>query len=176
MRLSFFICMVVTSVICSSGQATTTPAPCLNNPSRMTLDFMVGDWDILVNGEAVAWITLEKDGQDCVIRERYGVPGNSQAGAGITYWDDSTNLWRRMLVTSVGTIETFEGFRSGDKFVWNGREQQLDGATILERVEIWVEGETIRNDIFQSTDGGVIWDLRGSEIRKRRIPMRETNQ
>ncbi len=142
--------------------------PCSTPPIYRTLDFTLGDWDIIVNGATVAWITLEKDGQGCVIRERYGVPQSGQAGTGIDYWDAGNQIWRRILVTSVGTIETFEGFRHGNKFVWNGREQRIDGSMVLERVEMWRENDTIRNDIYQSTDGGVTWVLRGSEIRQPR--------
>ncbi|MHA7873450.1 MAG: hypothetical protein ACX939_13965 [Hyphococcus sp.] len=65
-------------------------------------------------------------------------------------------------------MESFEGFALDDKFVWNGREQRIDGSTVLERVEMWRDGETVHNDIYQSTDGGVSWALTGSEIRKPR--------
>ncbi len=91
-------------------------------------------------------------------RERSG-------SAGIDYWDPHAKIWRRILVTSVGTVESFEGFQAGDKFIWNGREQRIDGSTVFERVEMWREGDTMRNDIYQSTDGGVTWVLRGSETR-----------
>ena len=82
--------------------------------------------------------------------------------------DTANNIWRRLLVTSVGTVESFEGYPQEDRFVWNGREQRADGTFVLERVEIWPEGDTVRNDIYQSTDGGITWELRGSELRVRR--------
>jgi len=146
-----------------------SPAPCEGSAVHDMLDFSIGDWDILVNGKSVAWITLEKDGRNCLIREQYGVPANGQAGAGMDYWDDAANIWRRILVTSVGTVETFEGFKVGEKFVWNGREKRANGETVLERVEIWPEGENVRNDIYQSRDAGAIWILVGSETRAPRM-------
>lgn len=132
------------------------------------LDFTLGRWEIVVNEKSVAWIELEKDGADCLIRERYGVYSSDHSGAGIDYWDAGNNVWRRILVTSVGTIETFEGFFADGKFVWNGREKRVSGEIVLERVEMWLEGETLRNDIYQSKNGGVTWQLKGSETRIRR--------
>lgn len=155
-------------VASASAESRQSPSPCENSEVHNALDFAVGDWDIVVNGRVVAWIKLEKDGRNCLVREQYGVPVNGQAGAGIDYWDAGDNIWRRILVTSVGTVETFEGFEAGEKFVWNGREERLDGRTVLERVEMWTEGETVRNDIYQSTNGGVTWTLTGSETRVRR--------
>lgn len=154
--------------LCMPALALEAPTPCIGTAPYDDLDFMLGEWDIIVNGNAVAWITLEKDGRNCLIREQYGVPVDGQAGAGMDYWDSQAKIWRRILVTSVGTVETFEGFRSGDKFIWNGREARINGATILERVEIWREGDTVRNDIYQSLDGGVTWLLAGSETRIKR--------
>lgn len=165
MKTRHFALMGAALAMTSAANAQTAPAPCLDDQERNTLDFTLGDWEIIVNGEAVAWITLEKDGQNCLIRERYGVPVNGQEGAGIDYWDPHANIWRRILVTSVGTVESFEGFQADEKFIWNGREQRIDGSTVLERVEMWREGDTMRNDIYQSTDGGVTWVLRGSETR-----------
>lgn len=150
------------------AQPRQSPAPCENKGVHNALDFAVGSWDIVVNGDAVAWIILEKDGRNCLIREQYGVPINGQTGAGIDYWDEGDNIWRRILVTSVGTIETFEGFQVGERFIWNGREERLNGETVLERVEMWAEGDNVRNDIYQSTDGGITWVLAGSEKRVRR--------
>lgn len=133
------------------------------------LDFMLGTWGIETpDGAEVAWITLEKDGQGCVIRENYGVPANGHSGAGVDYWDANANLWRRLIVTSVGTIESFEGQFVGETFVWNGREERADGARVLERVEIKRQGGILKNDIYQSTDNGATWALRVAEIRRRR--------
>ncbi len=168
MRNSFLASLFTAFGVGIAAASAQPDFPCAEDPERRTLDFTLGDWDILVNGEALAWITLEKDGQSCLIRERYGVPMNGHAGAGIDYWDAGDQIWRRILVTSVGTIETFEGFQVDDKFIWNGREERLDGSTVLERVEMWREDDTVRNDIYQSTDGGVTWVLRGSEVRKPR--------
>jgi len=145
------------------------PFPCMQDANYVALDFMLGDWSIEVNGTPVAWITLEKDGQNCIIRERYGVPSNSHSGAGVDYWDPASSQWRRILITSVGTIETFEGVFVGDKFVWNGREKRMNGTTVRERVEIWREGGVIRNDIYQSEDNGETWLLRGSETRRKKM-------
>ena len=148
-----------------------SPAPCLENENHNALDFALGSWDIFVGDRAVAWIKLEKDGQNCVIRERYGVPGYEQYGAGVDYWDPSSKIWRRILVTSVGTVETFEGFQSGEKFVWNGREKRINGDIVLERVEMWRDRDVLYNNIFQSDDGGVTWRQTGAE---KRVPHRRS--
>jgi hypothetical protein len=147
--------------------ADTAPSefPCEENETHNALDFMVGDWDIVVNGKALAWIKIEKDGRNCLVKEQYGVPFNGHSGAGIDYWDPGDKVWRRILVTSVGTIETFEGEQHNDKFIWEGREERIDGSIVLERVEIWREGDTVRNDIFQSRDEGKTWELTGTELR-----------
>ena len=160
--LAFGFCVVSFT---AHAEVQKSPAPCLENSSHNTLDFAIGDWDIWVGDRNVAWITLEKDAQNCVIRERYGVPGYEQYGAGIDYWDSTSKIWRRILVTSVGTIETFEGFQSDDKFVWNGRETRMNGEIVLERVEMWREGDVLYNNIFQSDDGGVTWRQTGAEKR-----------
>ena len=144
--------------------------PCRNEAVYSELDFMLGRWDIQVQNRSVAWIELEKDGQNCVIKERYGVPSTGQEGAGIDYWDAAAGIWRRILVTSVGTIESFTGEWQGDKFVWTGREQRIDGRIVHEKVEIWKDGDALRNYIYQSEDGGNTWELRGPERRVRSGP------
>lgn len=157
--------LVASSNFLAQADGAPTEFPCEADEIHNVLDFMLGDWDIVVNGKAIAWIKIEKDGRNCLVREQYGVPFNGYSGAGIDYWDINDNVWRRILVTSVGTVETFEGATESDKFIWNGREDRVDGSVVLERVEIWREGKTVRNDIFQSFDGGESWKQTGSELR-----------
>ena len=142
--------------------------PCQYDEVHNELDFMLGEWDITYQGRALAWIALEKDGANCLIREKYGVYGQEHEGAGLDYWDAEAGHWRRILVTSVGTIETFEGAWDGDRFVWLGREQRRDGSVVPEKVEIYAEGDAIINNIYQSEDGGESWVLRGAERRVRK--------
>ncbi|MHA7873451.1 MAG: hypothetical protein ACX939_13970 [Hyphococcus sp.] len=80
------------SLAAAGATAQTAPAPCAAAPQYNALDFMLGDWDIVVGGRPVAWITLEKDGRNCLIREQYGVPVNGGEGAGVDYWDPHAGI------------------------------------------------------------------------------------
>ncbi|WP_222981595.1 hypothetical protein [Flagellimonas meishanensis] len=139
--------------------------PCLANEERFALlDFMLGDWEITTKGLLVGDITLKKDGKGCLITEKF-TAFNGHSGAGMDYFDLSSGKWKRILVVSNGTIESFEGEMKGDKFVWIGHELRANGEKVLERVEIWKEGAKVINNIFQSFDNGLTWKQTGAEVR-----------
>lgn len=138
--------------------------PCLNANVHSQLDFALGHWEIIVNGLLVGHITLEKDARGCMVKEKFTVL-NGYSGAGFDHYDFETSTWKRILVVSNGTVESFEGKIEGEKFVWRGKEVRADGTVVLERVEMWREGSTVINNIFQSTDKGKAWKQTGTEIR-----------
>ncbi|MEM7487449.1 MAG: hypothetical protein AAF348_19770 [Bacteroidota bacterium] len=138
--------------------------PCLNDAVHTQLDFALGHWEILVNGLLVGHIALEKDARGCMIKEKFTVL-NGYSGAGFDHYDFETNTWKRILVVSNGTVESFEGKLEGKKFIWMGKEVRVDGTVVLERVEMWREGSKVINHIFQSTNQGRTWKRTGAEIR-----------
>ncbi len=139
--------------------------PCLANEENFNqLDFMLGNWEITTKGLLIGDISLKKDGKGCLVTEKFNA-FNGHSGAGIDYFDSAIGKWRRILVVSNGTVETFEGEMKEEKFIWIGRETRANGEMVLERVEIWKEGAKIINNIYQSFDNGVTWKQTGAEVR-----------
>ena len=166
------VVFLLISIIRVSSQNTDFPKriyskekfPCLESSIYTDLDFALGNYEIITNDLLVGTIKLERDAKGCMIKEKFTIL-NGYSGAGFDYYDKNLNIWIRTLVVSNGTVETFEGSKEGDKFIWKGKEVRFNGDVVFERVEMWREGSKVINNIFQSFDNGKTWKQTGAEIR-----------
>ncbi len=137
--------------------------PCADVPGFSTLDFWVGKWDVLVNGETVGTNSIQKILDGCAVTELWRGSGGSE-GRSLFYYTPATDTWKQVWVTvgaaaPGGVKEKTLIARYDDGGVrFQGEIALPDGRAYLDRTTLTpLDGDRVRQHIEVSTDGGESW-------------------
>lgn len=152
-------------VLGATPAATQEPAAesCGAVPGFSTLDFWVGEWDVLVGEEKVGENTIEKVLDGCAVTERWRAAGGGE-GRSLFYYVPATDTWKQVWVTERAAapggvkektmIERYDD--GGVRF--RGEIALPDGRTYLDRTTLRpMDGGRVRQHIEVSTDAGQSW-------------------
>ena len=116
---------------------------CEVEESHGALDFLLGEWRLVSEGEAVGRSRVEKLEDGCLIAETWEFV-DDRSGRTYTAFDASTGVWRRFSVSNQGVVTRSSG--------------RLDGGALLLRGErTTARGEVLRwrERLIQEADGRV---------------------
>ena len=152
-------------VLGAAPAATQEPPPraCGAVPGFSTLDFWVGEWDVLVGEEQVGENTIEKVLDGCAVTELWRAAGGGE-GRSLFYHVAATDTWKQVWVTARAAapggvkektlIERYDD--GGVRF--RGEITLPDGRTYLDRTTLTpLDGGRVRQHIEVSTDAGQSW-------------------
>ena len=147
--------------------------PCIYREEYKRLDFWIGHWDVMVNGNKYAdsYITKSQDG--CTLYEDYrtlrGFLGNST-----NYFDTADSLYKQLWIAGTNSIIRYQEVEFRDGYL----RMESPGVTRM----TWVY-DSIKDEVLQSaentSDGGKTWTpgFTGLYVRKGKDYMRdEINQ
>ncbi len=141
------------------------PAPCAETPGFSTLDFWLGDWEVVdQEGTRQGVNRIEKILDGCAIFEHWtDVTGGE--GKSLFYFDVLDETWHQVWVTQQATapgglkrkklIEHLEG----GAVRFQGEIELPDGRKYLDRTTLSPQADgTVRQHIQLSQDGGETWN------------------
>jgi hypothetical protein len=98
-----------------------TNGPCHSVSAYRSLDDLVGEWDVEVDGVPAGRSVIDTLLQGCVIRERR--TGRHEEELRLAGYDVAGGVWRELATTSGGAPTLLQGMRAGSEVAW-----RCDGA------------------------------------------------
>ncbi len=121
------------------------------------LDFWIGTWDVLSDGEVVASSTIARSAEGCAVIERYR-QRDGYSGTSINFRDPGLRRWRQSWVDTGGGVGEFVGDPAPDAMAFTGETHRPDGTKVLRRMTLTKRPDgTVRQRSLASTDGGQTW-------------------
>ena len=136
--------------------AAAVAAACSQAPNRQ-LDFWLGPWQVVENGEVMATSTIEPVSGGCAIREIYEQK-DGYRGTSLSFHDPVINQWRQTWIDDSGSYLTFVGERRGDEVILAGEPRTRDG--VVSQMRMVFTGITPSRFHWRwerTTDGGATW-------------------
>ncbi len=119
-------------LLCGAGLVAVWPlsaqdaGPCETDDSYQGLDFLLGEWRLVADGETVGHSRVEKLENGCLVAETWSfVDGRS--GRTYSSFDPAARAWRRFSVSNRGVILRSDGTVDGDELMVDGRYVSADG-------------------------------------------------
>lgn len=148
------------------------PPACADEPVFSALDFWVGHWDVISGGETVGQNRIEKTLNDCAILEHWTSAGGGQ-GKSLFYVIEGD--WKQFWVTERALLPGGAKEKSrvddiGPPAVrFQGEVRHPEAGTWLDRTTLTpLDGETLRQIIEISRDGGRSWETTFDGIYRRK--------
>ncbi|HEX3107580.1 MAG TPA: tetratricopeptide repeat protein [Thermoanaerobaculia bacterium] len=137
--------------------------PCAT-PEHRAFDFWLGEWDVFVNGQKIAYSSIQLTLDECVIFENYNAL-RGYSGKSFSVFDGATKKWQQRYFDTTGAVHDWTGELTGGalRFLWN-HDRQIDRMTYTK------EGpDEVRQLIDTSTDGGKTWNVTfdGKYVRRK---------
>ncbi len=132
--------------------------PCAHDAAYAQLDFWVGDWDVVANGNQVGHNVIEKILDGCAVLENW--QGGS-SGKSFNYRDPASGRWHQLWISSTGNTIAFEGGLDAEGAMrLTGERVEPDGSRVPTRMAlIPLSGGRVRQLIEESADGGATWEV-----------------
>jgi hypothetical protein len=103
MRIHRALGMAVASVLlASSALAFSQASDCRSDEDYRLLDFMIGNWDVYVNGQLDGHNRIEEVAAGCAMTE-YWTGADGSPAMGLFFVDPSSHGWSQVLVTDQAT-------------------------------------------------------------------------
>ena len=155
------------AVLALGAAPATTQQPqapaCADVPGFSTLDFWIGEWDVMVGDEKVGENAIAKVLDGCAVTERWRASGGGE-GRSLFYYTPATGAWRQVWVTARATAsggvkeKTLIQRLDGGGVRFQGEIPLPDGRSYLDRTTLTPLGDgRVRQHIEVSTDGGESW-------------------
>jgi tetratricopeptide (TPR) repeat protein len=137
--------------------------PCATAEHR-AFDFWIGEWDVFVNDQKIAYSSIQLTLDECAIFENYTAL-RGYSGKSFSAFDAATKKWQQRYFDTTGAVHDWTGEVTGDalRFFLNH-----DGQT--DRMTYTKEGpDQVRQFIDTSTDGGKTWNVSydGKYVRRK---------
>jgi hypothetical protein len=127
--------------------------PCRSAPEFRQLDYWLGEWDVLAQGQKIAQSSIQLALNDCVIFENYLSIDNSYAGKSFSLWNAATKKWEQQYVDTTGRFTHWTGGLADGTMVMT-----TESAGATQRMSYIKDGpDKVRQLIEVSTDGGKTW-------------------
>jgi hypothetical protein len=126
-------------------------------PKYHALDFWIGSWDVLSDGQVVASSTIERSSEGCAIVERYR-QSDGYSGTSLSFHDPLLHRWRQSWVDTNGGVGEFVGEPGDDRMAFTGETHRPDGTKVLRKMTLTKQPDgAVRQQSLASTDGGKTW-------------------
>ena len=144
----------VFGVLAPSPLAAQGDGACEGDENYRSLDFLLGEWQVVSGGEVVGQSRVEKLEDGCLIAETWSF-ADGRAGRTYSSLDRAASVWRRFRVSNRGVVVQSSGRVDGGTLLLRGERSSADGETSSWR-ERWVleaDGR-IRLSVSGSPAGG----------------------
>ena len=137
-----------------SPSAAQSDGACEEDDSHRALDFLLGEWRLVSDGEAVGRSLIEKLEGGCLIAETWTF-ADGRSGRTYSSFDRAANVWRRFSVSNRGVVIRSSGAVEGSALLVRGERTTADGETSNWRERLAPEtGGRISRAAGHSTAGG----------------------
>lgn len=156
----------------SAPTSTTVPAPapapapgaapdpatlCETRPENRQLDFWIGEWDVLADGQKVAQSSIQRFAGSCSVLESYAQP-DGYSGKSINFYDATLRKWRQTWVDKAGTVSEFSGSLRDGAMELEGETHARSGTVVLRRMTVRpLAVDRVRQSSERSLDSGRTW-------------------
>ena len=107
-----------------SQQSEDSPCPCCT-VAHQAFDFWVGDWTVYdTNGKIVGTNSIQKEYDNCVIREQWKSAGANH-GTSYNYYNLTDKTWNQVWIDNSGFTLTLKGNYHDNKMIL--KSEMLDG-------------------------------------------------
>lgn len=134
--------------------------PCTHGDGYHALDFWIGEWDVYdPAGQRVGGNVVEPLLGSCAILENW-TDSRGNEGKSLNVYDRSTGLWRQLWVSDRGNVMDYSVGEVHDDGAlrFEGSVAGAEGGKVRRRMIFTpVATDTVRQEIFQSSDGGASW-------------------
>ena len=149
------------ALLCAAGLASAGPllsqaaGPCETDDRYRALDFLLGEWRLVSDGEVVGRSRAEKLEGGCLIAETWSL-GDGRSGRTYSSFDPVAGEWRRFGVSNAGVLVSSEGSVEGDEAVFEGERVAADAQTSTwrERLVLHADGRIARTVGYDPEQGG----------------------
>ena len=111
-----------------SPSAAQSDGACEEDDSHRALDFLLGEWRLVSDGEAVGRSLIEKLEGGCLIAETWTF-ADGRSGRTYSSLDRAANVWRRFSVSNRGVVIRSSGAVEGSALLVRGERTTADGET-----------------------------------------------
>ena len=102
--------------------------PCEAGENHRSLDFLLGEWQLVSGGEAVGRSRVEKLEDGCLIAETWTF-ADGRSGRTYSSFDAAAGMWRRFSVSNRGVVIRSSGALEGNALLVRGERTTADGET-----------------------------------------------
>ncbi|HEX4330865.1 MAG TPA: hypothetical protein VH040_01895 [Usitatibacter sp.] len=116
------------------------------------LDFWLGQWQVVENGEVTATSTIEAVSGGCAIRETYRQK-DGYHGTSLSFHDPVLGKWRQTWIDSTGAVGEFNGTFSEGAMRFEGETHTANGKRVFRRMSLERDADGILQKSLRSMDG-----------------------
>lgn len=116
------------------------------------LDFWLGQWQVVENGEVTATSTIEAVSGGCAIRETYRQK-DGYHGTSLSFHDPVLGKWRQTWIDSTGAVGEFSGAFTDGAMRFEGETHTANGKRVYRRMSLERDGAGILQKSLKSMDG-----------------------
>ena len=106
--------------------AARTGDACEDDARYRSLEFLLGEWRLVSNGEEVGRSRVEKLEDGCLIAETWSF-GDGRSGRTYSSFDRAAGVWRRFGVSNRGVVVRSSGMVDGGVFMLRGERVSAEG-------------------------------------------------
>jgi len=139
--------------------ARTLSDPCGNIDGYRALDFWIGEWDVYdQGGQKIGENRIEPALRSCALQENW-TDARGRSGKSMNFFNRQKGVWRQIWITDQGNVMDYEvGRLVNGSMVYEGTAVTAVGDTVRRRMIFTpVSPDTVRQEMFDSTDAGEAW-------------------
>ncbi|HEX4779297.1 MAG TPA: hypothetical protein VH301_00995 [Usitatibacter sp.] len=121
-------------------------------PLDRELDFWIGQWQVVENGQVTATSTVETVSGGCAIRETYRQT-DGYHGTSLSFHDPVLGKWRQTWIDSTGSVGEFSGGFSEGAMRFEGETHTASGKRVYRKMSLERDGAGILQKSLRSMDG-----------------------
>jgi len=144
------------AVTCAASIAAAADFPCESRPESRQLDFSVGDWTVMSDGQAVATSRIEKAASGCLVLENY-TQMDGYSGKSINFFDPFLGKWRQTWADSAGNASEFAGTYADRQMRFEGESHRGDKRVLRKMTFTDLGNGEVRQYSELSRDDGKTW-------------------
>lgn len=129
---------------------------CQDDARRHEFDFWLGEWEVQVNGKAVARSRIDNVLDGCLVQENW-MPFQGREGKSWNYFNAAKGQWEQLWMSGGNVIKLSGALKEGT-MVLEGRPEDPAKASTVNRITYTPNADgTMRQVWTQSPDGGKSW-------------------